>query len=92
MATCGWMFTSPGAHLAGAFRSLVDGNAEHCVLLQEVDDVFGDFGWGPVSPLLLTDEGTGERPEHLWLGFYATSPGAGPHSRGGRRPPRAPQR
>jgi [acyl-carrier-protein] S-malonyltransferase len=73
MATCVWMFTSPGAHLAGAFRSLVDGNAEHRELLQEVDDVCGDFGWGPVSPLLLTDEGTRERPEHLWLSFYATS-------------------
>jgi len=73
MATCAWMFTSPGAHLAGALRSLVDGNAEHCALLQEVDDVCRDFGWGPVSPLLLTDEGTSERPEHLWLSFYATS-------------------
>jgi [acyl-carrier-protein] S-malonyltransferase len=73
MAACAWMFTSPGAHLVGALRSLVDGNAERCALLQDVDDVCGDFGWGPVSPLLLTDEGTGERPEHLWLSFYATS-------------------
>jgi [acyl-carrier-protein] S-malonyltransferase len=73
MAACAWMFTSPGAHLAGALRPLVDGNAKHRALLQEVDDVCGDFGWGPVSPLLLTDEDAGERPEHLWLGFYATS-------------------
>ena len=43
------------------------------MLLQDVDDICGAFGWGPASPLLLTDEGTGERPEHLWLGFYATS-------------------
>jgi [acyl-carrier-protein] S-malonyltransferase len=73
MATCVWMFPSPGAHLAGALRSLVDGNAEHRALLHDVDDVCGDFGWGPVSPLLLTDEGSGECPEHLWLSFYATS-------------------
>jgi [acyl-carrier-protein] S-malonyltransferase len=73
MATCVWMFSSPGAHLVGALGSLVDGKAEYRVLLRDVDDICGAFGWGPVSPLLLIDKGTGERPEHLWLGFYATS-------------------
>lgn len=65
MATCAWLFTSPGAHLAGALGPLVDGTSDYRALLREVDDVGGDFGWGPVSPLLLTGEGAGDRPDFM---------------------------
>jgi [acyl-carrier-protein] S-malonyltransferase len=70
---CAWIFPGPGAHLAGTLGPLVDGNAKYRALLHDVDEVCGELGWGPVSPLLVTGEDVGERPEHLWLGFYATS-------------------
>lgn len=73
MAPCAWLFPGPGAHLVGTLGPLVDGNVKYRALLHDVDEVCGEFGWGPVSPLLVTGEDTGERPEHLWLGFYATS-------------------
>lgn len=73
MAPCALIFPGPGAHLVGTLGPLVDGSAKYRALLHDVDEVCGEFGWGPVSPLLVTGEGTGERPEHLWLGFYATS-------------------
>ncbi|MEU3462954.1 acyltransferase domain-containing protein [Streptomyces sp. NPDC006733] len=70
-----WMFTSPGAHLTGALRSLVDQNAAYRTILKTVDEVAGDYGWEAVSPRLLgaAPEDLDQRPEHLWLGFYATS-------------------
>lgn len=72
MTSCAWLFPGPGAHLVGTLGPLVDGSSKYRALLHDVDEVCGEFGWGPVSPLLVTGEG-GERPEHLWLGFYATS-------------------
>lgn len=73
MGPCAWLFPGPGAHLVGTLGPLVDGKVKYRALLHDVDEVCGEFGWGPVSPLLVTGEDTGERPEHLWLGFYATS-------------------
>lgn len=67
------MFPGPGAHLEGTLGPLVDGSVKYRALLHDVDEVCGELGWAPVSPLLVTGEDAGERPEHLWLGFYATS-------------------
>ncbi|MDI5979859.1 acyltransferase domain-containing protein [Amycolatopsis magusensis] len=73
MAPCAWIFAGPGAHIAGALGPLVDESVEFRALLADVDGVCGDFGWGPVSPLLLSGGDGAEHPQHLWLGFYVTS-------------------
>jgi len=53
---------------------VVDGDHSLRLVLEEIDNVAGRYGWGPVSPPLT---GHGEADEehagHLWLGFYATS-------------------
>ncbi|MGC0417890.1 acyltransferase domain-containing protein [Embleya sp. AB8] len=67
-----WMFPNPGAHLPGALRPLTDGLTGFCAL-KKVDEVAAEYGWGPVSPLLQDGFGPQDRPEHFWLGFYATS-------------------
>ncbi|MEV7521810.1 acyltransferase domain-containing protein [Streptomyces sp. NPDC091371] len=70
-----WMFPGPSSHVAGALGQLVDPGSQQMSLLKTIDAVSEEYGWGPVSPLLLgpADENEPQTPGHLWLGFFATS-------------------
>ncbi|MFD9791557.1 ACP S-malonyltransferase [Streptomyces sp. NPDC059070] len=72
------MFPGPGAHSPGSLGPLVSGSAELRGMLERIDRIAAEYGWEPVSDLLLrADEAhAGEvkqRPEHYWLAFYSTS-------------------
>lgn len=68
------MFPGPSGHVAGSLRSLVPPGSARMALLEEIDDVSEQHGWGPVSPLLIKDDDSPEQHiGHLWLGFFATS-------------------
>ncbi|MGC5016822.1 acyltransferase domain-containing protein [Streptosporangium sp. DT93] len=76
MAAYAWMFPNPGAHLPGSLGPLLDGDGgEECrSWLKAIDEVAGDHGWSPVSPLLSqAGREEAEGVQHLWLGFFATS-------------------
>ncbi|MCM1965106.1 acyltransferase domain-containing protein [Streptomyces sp. G1] len=70
-----WMFPGPSSHVAGALAQLTEPGTAGAKVLDTVDAVAAEYGWAPVSPLLLgpADETTAQHAGHLWLGFFATS-------------------
>ncbi|MFC5805809.1 acyltransferase domain-containing protein [Streptomyces formicae] len=70
-----WMFPGPSSHVAGALAQLTEPGTRGAQVLDTVDAVAAEYGWAPVSPLLLgpADETTAQHAGHLWLGFFATS-------------------
>ncbi|MYU21131.1 acyltransferase domain-containing protein [Streptomyces sp. SID8352] len=70
-----WMFPGPSSHVAGALGQLTECGATRTAILDAVDTVAAEYGWEPVSPLLLrsADEASPQHMGHLWLGFFVTS-------------------
>ncbi|WKU48682.1 hypothetical protein Q3V23_33980 [Streptomyces sp. VNUA116] len=74
MMKTAWLFPGPGGHVKGVLAPLVTPGSERMDVLEAIDEVSREHGWGLVSPMLLEPNDGGEsHPAHVWLGFFATS-------------------